>query len=472
MEESPEELASIKKNKHDVHILIIGGGQGGMAILDVFRGYQEWLYIDGIVDIKPDAPAMCAARAYHIPTHTDSKTTVQQFDGDIIVDVTGDKHVTKDIKTWRQNEHIEIIANNSARLVFDLVCRQRSDENKIHTQDLRLQLLDCMLDISLRLEQHKNTTEILEQAIKSMHSCLMARKSLALILEDNRCQCFGIIDRKIPKYLPHGFAAELHHQFYDFEKRDILHRHFEYLDTPIHVPIIDDDFDLVIPLFKHSTLIAVLLIQSKGQISEQTSTMLTMAASHLRLTIEAYESHQQLEAQAINDVLTDSYNRRYFEIRLEQEVARIKRLAQGQLSCMFFDLDNFKPINDTYGHHIGDAVLKSIAVTINHTLRGYDIFARYGGDEFVALLPFDKNASHHTAYDIASRILKNVQNIQIEICPDLQLSLSIGLVTLTSEQLTTGKALVQLADQALYQAKREKGKGCVHAITPNKALTN
>ncbi len=60
----------------------------------------------------------------------------------------------------------------------------------------------------------------------------------------------------------------------------------------------------------------------------------------------------------------------------------------------------------------------------------------------------------------------------MEICPDLQLSLSIGLVTLTSEQLTTGKALVQLADQALYQAKREKGKGCVHAITSDKALTS
>jgi len=143
-------------------------------------------------------------------------------------------------------------------------------------------------------------------------------------------------------------------------------------------------------------------------------------------------------------------------------VARIKRLPEAQLSCMFFDLDHFKHINDLHGHQISDKVLQAVVEKIQHTLRNYDIFARFGGDEFVALLPFDEGAKSNIPEKIGQRILENIQSIRIAECPSVQITVSIGLATLNSRQLTNGETLLNLADKAVYKAKKQ-GRNCVYA---------
>jgi len=163
-------------------------------------------------------------------------------------------------------------------------------------------------------------------------------------------------------------------------------------------------------------------------------------------------------------VLTDSYNRRYFDNRLKQEVARIKRLPNAQLSCMFFDLDHFKAINDLHGHQVGDKVLQAVSERIQHALRSYDTFARFGGDEFVALLPLDKGSKNNISEKIGRRILENIQSIRIANFPNIKITVSIGLATLNSEQVVDGEKLIQLADKALYKAK-EQGRNCIHPLT-------
>jgi len=463
MKQRPEDLASIKLKKGDIHILIVGGGQGGLAILDIFQRCRNLIRIDRIVDLDSNAPAIKAARALRIATSTNTETSIAEFDGDIIIDVTGYNDVAKIIQKWKKRSHIEVISGNSARLLFDIVYHLHTDKSTIQSQSFRLNLLDSMLDISLKLETHNDASDILQHAIQGIHSSLLARKSLVFILNDDECQSFGILDTHIPKNMPLEFSSELQHRFQDFDQRDSSYKYFELLDPPIGVPIVNHQFDVAIPLLDDTTLIAVLLIQLDGSISEEEEKLLTMAGTHLRLTMKALEDHQKLEAQAIRDVLTDSYNRRYFDKRIEQEVARIKRLPNAQLSCMFFDLDHFKHINDLHGHHIGDKALQAVADSIQHALRSYDVCARFGGDEFIALLPFDEGAKNNIPEKIGRRILENIQSIRIAECPDVRITVSIGLATLNSEQLTDGATLVHFADKALYKAKKQ-GKNCVHAL--------
>jgi len=464
----PEELASINQKKGDIHVLIVGGGQGGLAILNIFQSCQDLIHIDCIVDINANAPALEAAHAFHIPTSNYTEATVAAFDGDIIIDVTGHDDVAEIIQTNKKSEHTEVISGNSARLLFDIVCHHYKDKDTIQTQNFRLSLLDSMLDISLKLETHKNPTDVLQQAIQGIHSSLLARKSLALILDGNQCQSFGILNTKIPDVMPIEFANELQQRFQDFDQRDTQHHYFEILNSPIEVPMVHDSFDIAMPLLDNNTLLAVLLIQLEGDISQEEKRLLSMAGTHLRLTMKALKGHQQLEDQAIHDALTHAYNRRYFDEHIKQEVSRIKRLPAAQLSCMFFDLDHFKQINDNYGHQIGDKVLKAVTEKIQHALRSYDILARFGGDEFIALLPFDEGAKSDIPEKIGRRILENIQSIRIAECPNIQITVSIGLATLNSEQLVNGRLLIELADNAVYQAK-ENGKNCVHAVTASSA---
>jgi len=466
MRKNPADLATIGLKKGDIHVLIVGGGQGGLAILNIFRTCKDLIRIDSIVDINSNAPAIAAARSYQIPTSSDTETSISDFDGDIIIDVTGYDAIAKIIQKHKRHPHIEVISGNSARLLFDIVCHHHKNKSTIESQNFRLSLLDSMLDISLKLESHNDASDILQHAIQGIHSSLLARKSLAIILHDNTCQSFGILNTRVPENMPSEFANELQQRFQDFDQRNTKHKYFELLDPPINVPIINHPFDIAIPLLDKETLVAVLLIQLDGEISDEEKKLITIAASHLRLTLKALKGHQRLESQAILDALTNSYNRHYFDRRIEQEISRIKRLPDAQLSCMFFDLDYFKQINDLHGHQIGDKVLQAVTKKIQHALRSYDILARFGGDEFVALLPFDEGAKSDIPKKVGRRILENIQSIRITECPSVKITVSIGLATLTAKQLVNGKMLIELADSALYKAK-EQGKNCVHAITIN-----
>ena len=114
--------ASIELNKCDIHVLIVGGGRGGLAILDIFQACRDLIHIDCIVDINADAPALEAARAYLIPTSSNTEKSLAEFDGYIIIDVTGHDEVAGIIQKCKQPSHTEVISGHSARLLFDIVC--------------------------------------------------------------------------------------------------------------------------------------------------------------------------------------------------------------------------------------------------------------------------------------------------------------------------------------------------------------
>ncbi|KPK85595.1 MAG: hypothetical protein AMJ81_03295 [Phycisphaerae bacterium SM23_33] len=168
------------------------------------------------------------------------------------------------------------------------------------------------------------------------------------------------------------------------------------------------------------------------------------------------ESLLKLRRMAATDHLTGLANRRAFAevlARCHNEATRY----DFDLSCAMLDLDHYKALNDTLGHLIGDRILQAAAKVIRANLRGSDTAARYGGDEFVLLLP---HTSVEMALNVAERIRQELALSTPAITRTAGVTLSIGISSLKSDHPASADALVSMADRALYVAK-DRGKNCI-----------
>ncbi|MCA9836609.1 MAG: diguanylate cyclase [Trueperaceae bacterium] len=159
--------------------------------------------------------------------------------------------------------------------------------------------------------------------------------------------------------------------------------------------------------------------------------------------------NEQVKQLSLRDPLTGVYNRRYLlehGVKLFSQAQRYNR----PLSSIILDVDHFKRVNDSFGHGVGDSVLKELAKLLSHSLRNADILARYGGEEFVILMPETKLEN---AYLACERLRKTVETHPWQnIHPELRITISIGLAADIS--LPDYNALIELADSKLYEAKR------------------
>lgn len=179
---------------------------------------------------------------------------------------------------------------------------------------------------------------------------------------------------------------------------------------------------------------------------------LAFIISHRIKILEDIRSKQdELKKQASTDPLTQLYNRRYFiaEGRYKIEKAKANETA---LSVMTIDIDHFKRVNDTYGHNVGDLVLIAVASVFQNCSRDNDLIARFGGEEFVILLP---GADHTKAHECAERIRQAVEKHSVKISDELtvQITVSIGVAEIAIASLESIDAALNRADKALYQAK-------------------
>ncbi len=218
---------------------------------------------------------------------------------------------------------------------------------------------------------------------------------------------------------------------------------------------------LVIPIVLFDQNIGSLLLRaarSTGSFSLREISffeIVTEAASNALERAHLFESiqvaNEVLERLAITDGLTGLYNHRYFRERFDQEIERALRY-RSPLSCMIFDVDNFKDFNDSYGHLLGDNILKEIAERTLHCVRKSDIVARYGGEEFVVIMP---ETDLDGAMTQAERLRATIETPTFQGLPEnATVTVSIGVSVLQHEHMLGPEDLLRSADQALYRAKR------------------
>jgi two-component system, cell cycle response regulator len=179
-------------------------------------------------------------------------------------------------------------------------------------------------------------------------------------------------------------------------------------------------------------------------------------ASIIAISLENVISNELLKYIGLTDALTGVYNRRYIDRRLPEEAARARRHGHA-LSCLYLDIDHFKQVNDTLGHLAGDEVLRETAHRIKTELRQSDALARFGGEEFVALL---SNTDLSSAMIVAERIRASMANTLFSISHSnpIPITISIGIASLTDNDRhesidAIGAQLLAKADHALYEAK-------------------
>lgn len=207
---------------------------------------------------------------------------------------------------------------------------------------------------------------------------------------------------------------------------------------------------LVLIVMTASALFAQYLLRREKQVEK----ILRHHKQHLELLVE--ERTQELERVANLDELTKVYNRRKFNAILHEELQRAQRYKHN-LSVILCDLDHFKQINDLYGHDIGDSVLVNFANCLRNSLRQSDVYARWGGEEFIILLP---HASADEARIAAQKLCDLVPGCSGKK-NNLKVSASFGVAQLS--EYDSAEELLKRADQALYQAKHEgRQRVCVN----------
>lgn len=227
----------------------------------------------------------------------------------------------------------------------------------------------------------------------------------------------------------------------------------------------------LLPLIRSERVIGAILLISgdynRYQSSHATDFLQKLSAM-AAVAIENCLNQQRLKEIGYQDVLTQAYNRRYFDLRFRDEIERSLR-KQESLACMFLDVDFFKNVNDTHGHHIGDLVLMRMVSIIKEQVRACDIVARYGGEEFVVALPA---TSVEVAKEVAERLRVTV-NSEVHNFYEKQLSItiSIGIAILAqpvgvdhTDSDAIARDMLERADKALYCAK-QNGRNRVVVFT-------
>ena len=284
---------------------------------------------------------------------------------------------------------------------------EQADSSKIFNPDVQQQI---MLDISMRLQQSLEIEWVIQSFMETLHSFLLFDGYNYQINEPD-------VQLEMGRQKGHKFVYEL---------------------------TIDE------------SKLGELIVYRGRKFSSAEVTFFENILCALVYPLRNAIKFKQATLLAHTDSLTGLCNRSTFDNALVREINMAQR-HENDFSILVIDIDFFKKINDKYGHSAGDAVLKAVAETIQHSLRTSDLVFRYGGEEFVAIL---NNADCETAYVSADRILQSIRDLEVVYQQQtVSVSVSIGLACLNIADTST--TIFDRADGALYKAKHE-GRDQVH----------
>jgi diguanylate cyclase (GGDEF)-like protein/PAS domain S-box-containing protein len=226
-----------------------------------------------------------------------------------------------------------------------------------------------------------------------------------------------------------------------------------------HLPNPPPAYYLCVPMIAHGETFGLLHFRlhpprqaSSEEASQEPVELATSIADQLAFAVANMKLREALRSQSIRDPLTGWFNRRYMEETLEREILRASRNGRP-LAVIMLDIDHFKEFNDSFGHEAGDMVLQKLCQTLKSHVRNEDVACRYGGDEFVLVLP---DTSAELAERRAEELRIAVAQMGMQYQGELQglLTLSVGVATFPTDGSTL-KELLRAADTALFRAKGE-----------------
>ncbi len=225
----------------------------------------------------------------------------------------------------------------------------------------------------------------------------------------------------------------------------------DYRSPVMPFKISDVNSVFLLPMFYERNLLGILalLLEKRNALSPHQIGLLAVLGNQASTSIANARFHAEIERMAITDGLTGLFNHKQFQERLAQEFNRLGRFSDP-LSLLLIDIDYFKKVNDTYGHPVGDSVLKRVADMIKKTVRNIDIPARYGGEEFAVVLV---GTDGKGAMNMAERMRKTVMDTKFTADGNtFSVTVSIGISTYEGEAMKK-EEFVDKADKALYKAK-------------------
>ena len=207
--------------------------------------------------------------------------------------------------------------------------------------------------------------------------------------------------------------------------------------------------------------LGVVVLASPSAFTAEQDGLIDLFVQGLGLALNNAIAHDRLQHLAALDALTGIYNRRFGLGRLHEEFGRAVRIA-APLGVLMLDIDHFKAVNDTYGHLVGDRVLKSVCAIVRSALRDGDVLMRYGGEELLAVMPA---ASVSDLRQMGERLRKAVEDSSVsDGGRTVRVTLSAGGAACPNQHVQREEDLIQLADEALYRAKNE-GRNRVEIAT-------
>ncbi len=344
---------------------------------------------------------------------------------------------------------IKLLASRVAQTIYN---------TRLHTQEHEQRLLaEALTQITMSIASELEINVVLNLILDAIVSVVPYDSASIFLEEDGKIQvqCHRGYDQFDPE-------EKISQEIWDLSQMPLV-RELLRQKNPIAVMDVDQEPRWFrsqsaqhvrswcgIPIYMRGNLLGFISLDKSdpGFYTEERIAPLTSFAASAGIAIQNARLYARQVSLANLDGLTGLPNRRSFDKHLAEEMQRAIRLGDP-VSLIILDVDHFKQFNDTYGHLVGDDVLKQLAKTLNHNLRMMDTAARFGGEEFAIILP---HTPLEDAYQVAERLRKLVESQQL--LPELNLAITISLgVASAPESGITPKQLIQSADEVLFEAK-------------------
>lgn len=358
------------------------------------------------------------------------------------------KHVIEHLDTEEGLNYIDYIEDSTIDVdTEDIIGESTRAYNALVTKFL--QTLSSESSIRKFTEIYTKELDLGRLSQKALSHLISFTRSTAGMILVNRSGVLEVASSHLIKNPKKVINLEIVHKTFNSKERTL----FSFSkDITIEAGLIDFQPESILlePIVYNEECLGVILLASAGNYPQAIESQLEIYTYGLSLGMYNAITHDKIEQLAILDPLTKMYNRRFGMDRLKEEYGRSLRTG-APLAILMLDIDHFKHVNDKYGHIVGDKVLVEFSQAIKNHLRKSDVFIRYGGEEFLAILP---GAPLAGLAILSEKIRKLVENLVIEHDEDhIQITVSMGGTSIPEYKVEDSDEMIAIADKFLYEAK-------------------